>query len=123
MLWLALPAVIPILADCCASRLLLMHPLFCIPRHHKASLQQHAGLGLWQLPVWQALCGLSRQVPWQPAGGHSCYNGWALGEVCVLKSQVAANNRGIQLVGALIKEYGLSVVHAYMGFIQASVHV
>jgi N-methylhydantoinase B/oxoprolinase/acetone carboxylase alpha subunit len=33
---------------------------------------------------------------------------------------VAANNRGIQLVGALIKEYGLGVVHAYMGFIQAS---
>ena len=33
--------------------------------------------------------------------------------------QVAANNRGIQLVGALIKEYGLDVVHAYMTFIQA----
>ena len=38
----------------------------------------------------------------------------------VLRRQVAANNRGIQLVGALIKEYNLDVVHAYMGFIQAS---
>lgn len=34
--------------------------------------------------------------------------------------QVAANNRGIQLVGDLIAEYGLPVVHAYMGFIQVS---
>ena len=32
--------------------------------------------------------------------------------------QVAANNRGIKLVGDLIQEYGLSVVHAYMAFIQ-----
>lgn len=31
---------------------------------------------------------------------------------------MAANNRGIQLVGALIQEYGLDVVHAYMTFIQ-----
>jgi hypothetical protein len=36
---------------------------------------------------------------------------------------VAANNRGIQLVGALIKEYGLDVVHAYMTFIQASTQI
>lgn len=35
-----------------------------------------------------------------------------------LRAQVAANNRGIQLVGALIQEYGLGVVHAYMSFIQ-----
>lgn len=35
-----------------------------------------------------------------------------------LRAQVAANNRGIHLVRDLIKEYGLPVVHAYMGFIQ-----
>jgi len=31
---------------------------------------------------------------------------------------VAANSRGIQLVGDLIKECGLATVQAYMGFIQ-----
>jgi Hydantoinase B/oxoprolinase len=36
-----------------------------------------------------------------------------------LKAQVAANNRGIQLVQDLISEYGLDVVHAYMRHIQA----
>lgn len=33
--------------------------------------------------------------------------------------QVAANNRGIQLVGELIEEYSLEVVQAYMRYIQA----
>ncbi len=32
--------------------------------------------------------------------------------------QVAANTRGIQLVGELIREYGLGVVSAFMGHIQ-----
>lgn len=32
--------------------------------------------------------------------------------------QVAANFRGIQLVGELIDEYSLAVVHAYMHYIQ-----
>lgn len=35
-----------------------------------------------------------------------------------LKAQVAANNKGIALVGDLIKEYTLPVVQAYMYFIQ-----
>ena len=35
-----------------------------------------------------------------------------------LKAQVAANTRGIQLVGSLISEYGIDVVQAYMKFIQ-----
>ncbi|KAI8432873.1 hypothetical protein MSG28_013799 [Choristoneura fumiferana] len=35
-----------------------------------------------------------------------------------LKAQVAANQRGIQLVGELIGQYGLDVVQAYMGHIQ-----
>ncbi|XP_075985169.1 5-oxoprolinase isoform X2 [Anticarsia gemmatalis] len=35
-----------------------------------------------------------------------------------LKAQVAANQRGIQLVGELIDEYGLDVVQAYMTHIQ-----
>lgn len=35
-----------------------------------------------------------------------------------LKAQVAANNKGISLVGDLIKEYSLPVVQAYMGHIQ-----
>ncbi|KAG1678987.1 hypothetical protein FOA52_013050 [Chlamydomonas sp. UWO 241] len=37
-----------------------------------------------------------------------------------LRAQVAANTRGIQLVGALINEYSLPVVQAYMGHIQAN---
>ena len=36
----------------------------------------------------------------------------------LLISQVAANTRGIQLVGELITEYGLPVVTAYMRHIQ-----
>ena len=35
-----------------------------------------------------------------------------------LKAQVAANNKGIGLVGALIEEYTLEVVQAYMHHIQ-----
>ncbi|CAH0696219.1 unnamed protein product [Spodoptera exigua] len=35
-----------------------------------------------------------------------------------LKAQVAANQRGIQLVGELISEYGLDVTQAYMSHIQ-----
>lgn len=34
-----------------------------------------------------------------------------------LKAQVAANNKGIQLISELIKEYSLGYVHAYMKFI------
>mmetsp|Transcript_7849 Transcript_7849/g.23615 ORF Transcript_7849/g.23615 Transcript_7849/m.23615 type:complete len:1334 (-) Transcript_7849:407-4408(-) len=37
-----------------------------------------------------------------------------------LRAQVAANQRGIQLVGDLIREYSLPVVQAYMGHIQAN---
>ncbi|XP_059611446.1 5-oxoprolinase [Phlebotomus argentipes] len=37
-----------------------------------------------------------------------------------LKAQIAANHKGIQLVGELIDVYGLSVVQAYMNFIQAN---
>ncbi|KAG2440875.1 hypothetical protein HXX76_003729 [Chlamydomonas incerta] len=37
-----------------------------------------------------------------------------------LKAQVAANTRGIQLVGELIAEYGLGVVTAFMRHIQAN---
>lgn len=35
-----------------------------------------------------------------------------------LRAQVAANQRGIQLVNELIGQYGLGVVQAYMGHIQ-----
>lgn len=35
-----------------------------------------------------------------------------------LKAQIAANQKGIQLVGELIDSYGLPVVQAYMNFIQ-----
>ncbi len=35
-----------------------------------------------------------------------------------LKAQVAANNKGVQLVGELIQEYSLEVVQAYMQYIQ-----
>jgi 5-oxoprolinase (ATP-hydrolysing) len=37
-----------------------------------------------------------------------------------LKAQIAANNRGIHLVGDLITEYGINVVLAYMGFIRTN---
>ncbi|KAA8580847.1 hypothetical protein FQN60_013805 [Etheostoma spectabile] len=37
-----------------------------------------------------------------------------------LRAQVAANQRGIQLVGELIDSYGLAVVQAYMGYIQSN---
>ncbi|EDW74349.1 uncharacterized protein Dwil_GK21431 [Drosophila willistoni] len=37
-----------------------------------------------------------------------------------LKAQIAANHKGIQLVSELIDSYGLDVVQAYMGHIQAN---
>uniref|UniRef100_A0A665W2K4 5-oxoprolinase, ATP-hydrolysing n=1 Tax=Echeneis naucrates TaxID=173247 RepID=A0A665W2K4_ECHNA len=37
-----------------------------------------------------------------------------------LRAQVAANQRGSQLVGELIESYGLDVVQAYMGYIQSN---
>ncbi|MCP6508574.1 hydantoinase B/oxoprolinase family protein, partial [Klebsiella pneumoniae] len=37
-----------------------------------------------------------------------------------LRAQVAANQKGIQLVGELIGQYGLDVVQAYMGHILAN---
>ncbi|XP_067226119.1 5-oxoprolinase [Chanodichthys erythropterus] len=37
-----------------------------------------------------------------------------------LRAQVAANQRGCQLVGELITSYGLEVVQAYMGYIQSN---
>ncbi|KAF2349830.1 Hydantoinase B/oxoprolinase [Trinorchestia longiramus] len=37
-----------------------------------------------------------------------------------LKAQIAANQKGIQLVEELIQQYGLDVVQAYMGHIQTS---
>lgn len=39
-----------------------------------------------------------------------------------LRAQVAANQRGSQLVGELIDSYGLDVVQAYMGYIQVCLH-
>lgn len=40
-----------------------------------------------------------------------------------LHAQVAANHKGIQLVGELIQQYGLDVVQAYMGHIQTNAEV
>lgn len=40
-----------------------------------------------------------------------------------LRAQVAANQRGSQLVGELMDTYGLDVVQAYMGYIQVCVCV
>lgn len=40
-----------------------------------------------------------------------------------LKAQVAANQKGIRLINELIDEYGLDVVQAYMGHIQANAEV
>lgn len=40
-----------------------------------------------------------------------------------LKAQVAANNKGVQLVGELIQEYSLDVVQAYMGYIQVCISI
>lgn len=40
-----------------------------------------------------------------------------------LRAQVAANQKGIQLVGELIGQYGLDVVQAYMGHIQVGLGV
>nr|XP_040023452.1 5-oxoprolinase isoform X1 [Gasterosteus aculeatus aculeatus] len=37
-----------------------------------------------------------------------------------LRAQVAANQRGSQLVGEMIDSYGLAVVQAYMGYIQSN---
>ena len=40
-----------------------------------------------------------------------------------LKAQIAANNKGIQLVSDLIEEYGLDVVQSYMNYIQENAEI
>ncbi|XP_075165148.1 5-oxoprolinase [Haematobia irritans] len=40
-----------------------------------------------------------------------------------LKAQIAANQKGIQLVSDLIDSYGLNVVQAYMGYIQQNAEI
>ncbi|HEY7689986.1 MAG TPA: hydantoinase B/oxoprolinase family protein, partial [Dongiaceae bacterium] len=40
--------------------------------------------------------------------------------VADLKAQVAANERGVQELRRMVRQFGLSVVHAYMGHVQAN---
>ncbi|KAJ3135367.1 hypothetical protein HK100_002858 [Physocladia obscura] len=59
-----------------------------------------------------------------PAQYEGCSGSRCFGDnLSDLKAQVAANQRGISLVGGLIEEYGLDVVQAYMGFIRENAEV
>jgi 5-oxoprolinase (ATP-hydrolysing) len=62
-----------------------------------------------------------REVLMEP-GQREGMSGCRLMEDCVsdLKAQVAANQRGVQLVRSLIADYGLDVVQAYMSHIQSA---
>ncbi|CUI14830.1 unnamed protein product [Bodo saltans] len=62
-----------------------------------------------------------REVLMEP-GEREGMSGCRLIEDCVsdLKAQVAANQRGVQLVRSLIADYGLDVVQAYMTHIQSA---
>lgn len=63
--------------------------------------------------------GITRILLEEPAQYPGCSGSRCLRD-CIsdLKAQVAANHRGIQLVKALIEEFGEEVVHAYMRYIQ-----
>ena len=63
--------------------------------------------------------GIKKLLVEEPAKYDGCTGTRCLRDnISDLKAQVAANHRGIQLVDALIHEYGINVVQAYMKFIQ-----
>ena len=63
--------------------------------------------------------GITKLLVQEPAQYPNCSGTRCLKDnISDLKAQVAANHRGIQLVEALIEEYGINVVQAYMKFIQ-----
>ncbi|KAJ3051785.1 hypothetical protein HK097_007188, partial [Rhizophlyctis rosea] len=57
---------------------------------------------------------LDDPAQWEGCSGTRCLKD----NISDLKAQVAANHKGIGLVGELIREYGLEVVQAYMRFIR-----
>lgn len=88
----------------------------------------------WCPPVARAICGttcrisklrcvLATPLISRPRmGPQRCWLYWrTLNETMIALGQVAANQKGINLVQDLIKQYSLPVVQAYMGHIQASV--
>ncbi|KAJ3359215.1 hypothetical protein HDU91_004984, partial [Kappamyces sp. JEL0680] len=67
--------------------------------------------------------GITKLLLHDPAAHEGCSGTRCLKDnISDLKAQVAANHRGIQLVGSLILEYSLPVVHSYMNFIQENAH-
>jgi len=63
--------------------------------------------------------GITRILVENPSKYDNCSGSRCLNDnISDLKAQVAANQRGIILVKALIKEYGLKVVQSYMKFIR-----
>ena len=63
--------------------------------------------------------GITRLLKDEPAKYEGCCGTRCLRDnISDLKAQVAANHKGITLVKSLIKEYGLGVVKAYMGYIR-----
>ncbi|KAJ3316021.1 hypothetical protein HDV04_000230 [Boothiomyces sp. JEL0838] len=67
--------------------------------------------------------GITKLLVTDPAQHAGCTGSRCIKDnISDLKAQVAANNRGIQLVKSLIKEFGLSTVQAYMKFIQENAY-
>ncbi|KAK5673023.1 hypothetical protein QVD99_000497 [Batrachochytrium dendrobatidis] len=63
--------------------------------------------------------GITKILLEDPAQFEGCSGTRALRDnISDLKAQVAANHKGITLVSSLIKEYGIHIVQAYMGFIR-----
>ncbi|KAJ3296893.1 hypothetical protein HK104_001044 [Borealophlyctis nickersoniae] len=68
--------------------------------------------------------GITRILVEEPARYEGCSGTRCLKDnISDLKAQVAANHKGITLVGQLIEEYGLEVVQAYMQYIRENAEV
>ncbi|XP_059758244.1 5-oxoprolinase isoform X4 [Balaenoptera ricei] len=99
--------------------------LHCLPEVEALSRSFGGGGGAHRQPCWRSFkttgCGAVTEALRAPGKIPGCSGTRNLHDnLSDLRAQVAANQKGIQLVGELIGQYGLDVVQAYMGHIQAN---
>ncbi|XP_057387820.1 5-oxoprolinase isoform X5 [Balaenoptera acutorostrata] len=99
--------------------------LYCLPEVEALSRSFGGGGGAHRQPCWRSFkttgCGAVTEALRAPGKIPGCSGTRNLHDnLSDLRAQVAANQKGIQLVGELIGQYGLDVVQAYMGHIQAN---
>src|SRR5437660_10402167 len=70
------------------------------------------------LMVQEGRFGEKETVALLTAGGHPVRN--VEQNIADLRAQIAANEKGVQELGRMVEEFGLDVVQAYMGHVQAN---